>query len=114
MKGNKRKLFVGVSDHSEPSEVVFNSETSDENNLALALTIAKNIPAYLLNTNKDSETFGMPDSNDQCGIYFEIVRGTSIKKFNIDTQPELVREDIKTFAELLLKTFSQMKNINYK
>jgi hypothetical protein len=111
MMGNQNSLSVDYTDSyfKDSGKIIFATQITDIKKSILASEIVRHIPDYLLTTDKSSERFGCPDCTDGCGIYFETIRDTTVKKFYVDTDLSQLTGDIKTFSEYLQTTIHKIE-----
>ncbi len=114
MTGMSNSLFVDSTDSFFKNEgkIVCNTPINDHAKFHIVNKLVRQIPSTFYNSTKASQTFGCPDCTDGCGIYFELVRDMTTKKFYIDFHTSELDKEVKDFGELVKETLAQLNKKN--
>jgi hypothetical protein len=112
MMGNSNTLFVDNTDSyfKNYGKVVCKTQITDIAKFQIVNKLVQQIPKACLKTDKTEQTYGCPDCTDGCGIYFEIGKGSTPKKFYIDYHISELEKEAKDFGEFVKETLTQLNN----
>lgn len=114
MTDNSNTLFVDSTDSyfKNYGKVVFKTQINDIARFQTVSRFVQQIPKTFLKTDKAEQTFGCPDCADGCGIYFEVGKDTTKKKFYIDYQTNQLDKEVKDFGEFIKEILIQLNKKN--
>ena len=109
---NSDRLFVDSTDSyfRNHGKVLCNTPVKDTGKFRIVDILVQHIPAAFLNTGRTQETFGCPDCTDGCGLYFELMSETTVRRFYIDYRDEGLDKEIVTFREFVKTTLDKLEN----
>jgi hypothetical protein len=93
---------------------VFDTSLKGAAYLKLGDEIIGQIPRVLLDSKKDTETFGCPDCDDGCGLYLEVEVNGTTKQFYIDYQTDALNGEIKAFSDYLKTRIADIESLPTK
>jgi len=94
--------------YTDETPMKFETAIHDKTVELLARQVLDSIPDFMMNSQETTQRYGCPDFTDGCGMFLEIKKDNTVRKFYIDYQIGKLTGQVKIFADQLKKIINQI------